>query len=165
MSNRSEVKLVDLPEDKVEELKKIDAEVEVDYIEKYKDCVILRNTSTHVFADLTPNGRKVRVEPGKEIVVPRSLSKWFIGDWENPLSPTQAEIKVIYDRNKHTEILLTPYEIEKDLSEENRESWKTHKSEAVLDYAERVKMLAQSDSPKVKINYPNPEVGDLSRVR
>lgn len=68
------------------------------------DFVIFHNPTAHNFVDLTPSGIKMKLEAGKKWKIPKTLAIWFIGDYESPFGPSDAEVKAIYERNRYHDI-------------------------------------------------------------
>ncbi len=72
------------------------------------DLVIFKNPTVGTFIDLTPGGYKIKLKAMEEVIIPKSLAIWLIGNYESPFwkdgPGTAEEIKAIYSRNRYPSI-------------------------------------------------------------
>ena len=108
------------------------------------DFVIFHNPSVYNFVDLTPSGIKMRLEAGRKWIIPKTLAIWFIGDYESPFGPSEAEKKAIYERNRYQDIFCKVTGIAPEESEPET-------TEVVEEPKEALKELAENP-PRVEVD-------------
>ena len=105
------------------------------------DFVIFHNPTQHQFVDLSPQGRKMRLKGGAKWIIPKTLAIWFIGDYESPFGPTDAEQKAIYERNRYQNIFCKVLGPAPEESKPDSEETVEEPKEALKELAENPERL------------------------
>ena len=135
-----------------------------------EDFVTLHNPSSWNFVDRTPRGTRFELKPGKKAVVPKSLAIWFIGSFDSPFYPLQAEIEAIYSRNRYPKAFLKIMRdsrgavvIAGDDTEEAIEAKKEYYEDRLEDASAALEHLRQNPE-KVEVEQVDTTVHDPQRV-
>lgn len=113
---------------------------------KDKEYVIFHNPRGHAFVDLSPQGRKMKLKGGAKWIIPKTLAVWFIGDYESPFGPSEAEVKAIYERNRYRDIFCKVLGPAPEESEPDTEEIVENPKEVLKDLAENPERLVVDTS-------------------